>query len=100
MLPKEAIAIIEEHRGIKFDARVVDAFKRSVVHYVNGTNVLLNDGRQGIISKQNLIDACRPWIRVFEESNVLLEATYEICLTDDPMLEIQKIEPDYVVYSE
>jgi putative nucleotidyltransferase with HDIG domain len=100
MLPKEAIAIIEEHRGIKFDARVVDAFKRSVVHYANGTNVLLNDGRRGIISKQNLIDACRPWVRVFEESNVLLEATYEICLTDDPMLEIQKIEPDYVVYSE
>ena len=100
ILPTDAIAIIEAGRGIQFDARVVDALKRSVVHYANGTIVLLNDGRRGIISKQNLVDAQRPWVRIFEENNELLEATYEICLSDYPMLEIQKIEPDYVVKAE
>ena len=100
MLPTDAIAIIEEGRGIQFDARVVDALKRSVVHYVNGTIVLLSDGRRGIISKQNLVDAERPWVRIFEENNNLLEATYEICLSEYPILEIQKIETDYVTYAE
>lgn len=100
MLPTDAISIIEEGRGIQFDARVVDAFKQSIVHYANGTLVLLNDGRRGIVSKQNLVDASRPWLRIFEENHSMLEATYEICLSDCPMLEIEKIELDFVVYAE
>ena len=100
MLPIDAIAIIKEGRGIQFDTRVVDAFKQSIIHYVNGTLVLLSDGRRGIISKQNLVDASRPWLRIFEEDNSMLEATYEICLSDYPMLEIEKIELDFVAYAE
>lgn len=95
-LPTEAIAIIEEGEGIQFDARVVDAFKRSVVHYANGTIVLLNDGRRGIVSKQNFVDSARPWIRIFKENNKVLEATYEICLSEYPMLKVEKIETDFV----
>lgn len=100
MLPTEAIAIIDEVKGIQFDARVVDAFKCSVVHYANGTIVLLNDGRRGIVSKQNIVDPVRPWVRIFEEDNSLLESTYEICLSDYPILEILKIETDFVAYAE
>lgn len=100
LLPTEAIAIIEEGHGKKFDARVVDALKRSIVHYANGTIVLLNDGRRGIVSKQNLVDVSRPWIRVFEEAETLLAATYEVCMSDYPMLEIEKIETEFVAYTE
>lgn len=73
---------------------------RSIVHYPNGTIVLLSDGRRGIISKQNIVDATRPWIRIFEENKTLVDATYEICLSDCPLLEIEKIESDFVAYVE
>ncbi|MCH7323016.1 HD-GYP domain-containing protein [Solibacillus sp. MA9] len=100
MLPIDAIAIIMEGRAKLFDARVVDAFLRSVVHYANGSIVLLSDGRRGIISKQNIVDVTRPWVRIFEEDDKLLDATYEICLSDHPLLNIEKIEVDYVVPAE
>lgn len=100
MLPSDAISIIMEDRAKKFDARVVDAFLRSVVHYANGTIVLLSDGRRGIVSKQNLVDVARPWVRIFEANDKLLEATYEICLSDHPEVTIEKIETDYVVPAE
>lgn len=100
MLPSEAIEIIVEGRAKQFDARVVDAFVRSVVHYANGTIVLLNDGRRGIVSKQNLVDVTRPWIRIFEANNVMLDATYEICLSDSPLVHVEKVEADYVVLTE
>lgn len=100
MLPSDALKIIEEGRGTQFDERVFDAFKRSIVHYANGTVVQLNDGNRAIVSKQNIIDASRPWLRIFEEEENLLLATYEICLTDYPALEIVKIETDFVAYAE
>ena len=100
VLPSEAIEMIVEDRATLFDARVVDAFVRSVVHYANGTIVLLNDGRRGIVSKQNLVDVSRPWVRIFEENNVMLDATYEICLSDSPLIHVEKVEADYVALSE
>ncbi|ATP41575.1 hypothetical protein CSE16_16900 [Solibacillus sp. R5-41] len=100
MLPSEALKIIEEGRGIQFDERVFDAFKRSIVHYANGTVIQLNNGNRGIVSKQNLIDSTRPWLRIFEKNEDLLLATYEICLSDYPELEIVKIETDFVAFTE
>ncbi|MGN7477552.1 HD-GYP domain-containing protein [Solibacillus silvestris] len=100
MLPSEAIAIIAEGYGKQFDTRVVDAFKRSIVHYANGTIVLLTDDRRGIISKQNHVDVTRPWVRIFEENGKMLEATYEMCLSDYPAVEIKKIETDFDGYTE
>ncbi|WP_336045602.1 HD-GYP domain-containing protein [Solibacillus ferritrahens] len=100
MLPTEAIAIIAKDDGTKFDTKVVEAFKRSIVHYTNGTIVLLTDGRRGIVSKQNLIDVTRPWIRIFEEDDNRLGATYEICLSDYPGIYIKKIETEFAVYVE
>lgn len=97
MLPMDAIDIIKAGRGKQFDSRVVDALLRSVVHYVNGSIVYLSDGRRGIVSKQNLVDVTRPWVRIFEESDHLLDATYEICLSDYPLVNVEKIETDYVV---
>lgn len=100
MLPSEAISIITKDGGVKFDARVVEAFTRSIVHYANGTIVLLTDGRRGIVSKQNLVDVTRPWIRIFEENGNILDATYEICLTDFMGVNIKKVEADFDAYSE
>ena len=97
MLPSQGIAIIEAGRGTMYDARVVDALKQSVVHYPNGSIVLLSDQRRGIISKQNITDSSRPWIRIFEENDSMLSATYEMSLQEYPNIEIQKVETDYVI---
>ncbi|MEG0472180.1 MAG: HD-GYP domain-containing protein [Solibacillus sp.] len=100
LLPSEALEIIEEGRGTQFDERVFAAFKRSIVHYANGTVVHLSDGNRGIVSKQNLVDSSRPWLRIFERNENLLIATYEICLIDYPELEIVKVETDFVAFTE
>lgn len=96
MLPSEGIAIIEGGSGKMFDARVVEALKRSVIHYANGTIIMLSDGRRGIVSKQNIHNSSHPWIRIFEEAGTLVTATYEICLDEYPDVKIEKVETDYV----
>ncbi|UZM98811.1 hypothetical protein OL548_31740 [Lysinibacillus sp. MHQ-1] len=43
------------------------------------------------------MDAALPWIRIFEEQNQLLAATYEINLVDFPSILIENVETDYMV---
>ncbi|HBT71393.1 MAG TPA: HD-GYP domain-containing protein [Lysinibacillus sp.] len=96
MLPSQGLAIVEAGSGTLYDARVVKALKRAVVHYPNGVILKLSDGRRGIVSRQNTLDAALPWIRIFEEQNQLLAATYEINLVDYPSVSIESVETDYV----
>lgn len=100
MLPSEAIAIIDKGDDKQFDAKVMESFRRSVVHYANGTIVLLTDGRRGIVSKQNLVDVTRPWVRIIQENSKMLDATYEICLSDYPSVDIENIDADFDEYIE
>ncbi len=83
-----------------FDQRVVEAFKRSVVHFSNGTIVLLSDGRRGIVAKQNMNNSARPYIRIFEEDNMMLKSTYIISLEEYPELSVNKIETEYISHVE
>ncbi|MCY9546952.1 HD-GYP domain-containing protein [Lysinibacillus xylanilyticus] len=99
MLPSQGLAILEAGAGTIYDARIVDALKRSVVHYPKGVILKLSDGRRGIVSRQNTLNAALPWIRIFEEQNQILTATYEINLVDYPNITIESIEVDYVVPS-
>lgn len=96
MLPSQGIAIIEAGRGTMFEARVVDAFKKSVVHYPNGTIVLLSDGRRGVVAKQNDEHASLPWLRIFEQDHQLLKPTYLINLAVEQDVAIEKVETDYI----
>lgn len=97
MLPSQGLAIVEAGSGTLYDARIVKALKRAVVHYPNGVILKLSDGRRGIVSRQNTLDAALPWIRIFEEQDQLLAATYEINLVDYPAVTIENVETDYVV---
>ncbi|MGE7999935.1 HD-GYP domain-containing protein [Lysinibacillus sp. NPDC093190] len=99
MLPSQGLAIVEAGSGTIYDARIVKALKRSVVHYPNGVILKLSDGRRGIVSRQNTLNPALPWIRIFEEQNQLLTATYEINLMDNPTATIENVEADYVVPS-
>lgn len=90
------MAIIEAGSGTIFSPQVVEALRRSVVHYPNGTILLLSDGRRGVVSKQNTGFPERPKIRIFEEDDEILPATYEINLVDFPDILIDKVELEYV----
>lgn len=96
MFPSQGIAIIEKDSGTLYDPLVVAALKKSVVHYPNGTVLVLSDNRRAVVSKQNDIEPARPWIRVFEEDDIIINTTYEINLLEYPNITIEKIVTDYV----
>ena len=96
LLPSQGIAIIQAGSGKIFSPRVVEALCKSVAHYPNGTILLLADGRRGIVSKQNMKHVDRPYLRIFEEHNKILSATYEISLVDHPNVVIDRVETQYI----
>ncbi|WP_255507940.1 HD-GYP domain-containing protein [Lysinibacillus sp. BW-2-10] len=100
MLPSQGVEIINAGKGTIFDKRVVDAFNRSIIHYPNGSVVLLSDGRRGIIAKQNKDNAAMPSIRIFEENGTLLKSTYLINLEEQLNVIIEKVETDYLPNAE
>lgn len=95
MMPVKALQIIENGKGTLYDAKVVAALKRTVVHYPNGTVVKLSDGRRGVISRQNTTIPAMPWIRIFEEHQQVVAATYEINLHEAPGVMIESMELNY-----
>ncbi|MEO4054372.1 HD-GYP domain-containing protein [Solibacillus sp. CAU 1738] len=97
LFPSQGIAILEAGSGTLYDARVVAALKNSVVHYPNGTVLVLSDNRRAVVSKQNDVDPSRPLVRVFEEDDNIINTTYEFSLFDYPNITIEKIETDYVI---
>ncbi len=97
MIPSQGIAIIEAGRGTMYDAKVVDALKKSVVHYPNGTIVLLSDGRRGVVAKQNVLNSALPCLRIFEENNQLMKSTYLLNLMDEPTVKIEKVDTEYIL---
>ena len=99
MLPSQGIAIIEAGSGTLYNPMIVNALKKAVVHYPNGTIVKLSDDRRGIVSKQNPANPAYPWIRIFEEKDQLVSATYEINLVEFPNVRIEKVETDYIIGS-
>lgn len=96
MLPSMGIEIIKEGSGTLYDEKVVNAFKRCVSYYPNGTVLLLSDGRRGIVFKQNKENTEKPWVRIFEENNEMLKATYEIFLAEEKDVSVEKIEVEYL----
>lgn len=96
MLPSQGVAIIESGSGTLFDKRVVEAFKRSIVHYPNGSIVILTDGRRGVVVKQNEDNSAMPWIRIFEENSIVLKSTYLINLAELPTIGVEKVDTDYI----
>lgn len=97
ILPVECLKIMGEGEGTAFDPIVLDALRKSVVHYPNGTILSLSDNAKGIVVRQNPINPLRPVLRIFEENGSILRATHELALIDHPTLEIVEIEADYVL---
>ncbi len=64
----EALDEIMKNSGEKFDAELVKIFLRSVATYPTGALVQLNDGKCGIVLRQNADAPTRPLIRLVEQN--------------------------------
>ncbi|RXJ01805.1 HD-GYP domain-containing protein [Anaerobacillus alkaliphilus] len=91
MLPHEALEILYAGAGTLFDKEIVEMFSRTVAIYPTGLTVYLNDGRKGVVSKQNKFFSMRPIIRVFEHAGLRVEP-YEIDLLKDRHIAIIECE--------
>ncbi len=100
LLPSQGMAIVEAGSGTIFSPRVVAALRKSVVHFPNGTILLLSDGRRGVVSRQNPEHPDRPFLRIFEEDDKLVDATYELNLQDNYTITIEKVDTEYTVTPE
>ncbi|MBE4907397.1 HD-GYP domain-containing protein [Bacillus luteolus] len=96
MLPHEGLEILYSGVGNLFDTKIVEAFRKAVVIYPVGLTVYLNDGRKGIVSKQNQGLSERPVIRILEESGRDLENPYEVDLKQKLDLVITKCDTTLV----
>ncbi|TFD95905.1 HD-GYP domain-containing protein [Jeotgalibacillus sp. R-1-5s-1] len=94
MLPSDALDILQSGSGTLFDPTVIKAFTQSIAIYPNGLSVGLNDGRKGIVARQNAGMSSRPVIRIVEESGRMLAATYELDLSlfPEPVISATDIE--------
>ncbi len=96
MLPHEALEVLYAGAGTLFDATVVEAFRHAVAIYPTGMVVELNDGKKGIVTKQNKGFTDRPILRIIEEADQPITEHYELDLTKALDKVIVGYDPNYV----
>ncbi|TFE03804.1 HD-GYP domain-containing protein [Jeotgalibacillus salarius] len=96
MLPSDALEILLAGSGTLFDPTVIKAFQLAIAIYPNGLTVELSDGRKGIVARQNRGISTRPIIRVVEENEKIVKATYEVDLSDHLGCTIAKTDIKFV----
>jgi putative nucleotidyltransferase with HDIG domain len=67
MLPHEGLEILYAGAEKLFDKRIIEVFRQAVAVYPVGVTVELNDGRKGVVCRQNAGLSDRPVIRILEE---------------------------------
>ena len=80
MLPHEGLELLYSGVEKQFDTDIVKAFHKAVAIYPVGITVELNDGRKGVVVKQNVLSD-RPTIRILEEEGHPI-TPYEISLME------------------
>lgn len=83
MLPHEGLEIIYSGAGTLFDQQMVEAFRKCIAIYPNGLSIELNDGRKGVVVRQNTSLCDRPVVRIFEEEGTELVEKYDIDLAKE-----------------
>jgi HD-GYP domain-containing protein (c-di-GMP phosphodiesterase class II) len=79
MLPHEGLEILYSGSGTLFDQKTIEVFREAVAVYPIGISVILNDGRKGVVSRQNMGLSDRPVVRILEENGMEIDP-YEIDL--------------------
>lgn len=82
MLPHEGLEILYAGSGDLYDTKIIEAFRQAVAVYPVGITVELNDGRKGVVYKQNKGLSDRPIVRIIEEKGLEVNP-YEIDLKSE-----------------
>ncbi|WP_042352228.1 HD-GYP domain-containing protein [Bacillus massiliigorillae] len=80
MLPHEGLEILYAGAGTLFDSNIVETFRKAVAIYPLGLNVVLNNNKEGVVSKQNDGMSDRPVITILKENGKDIEDSYELDL--------------------
>lgn len=72
-LPHEAIEILFTGSGTLYDMDFINLFTKNIYCYPNGLPIILNDGREGIVVKQNKSLPTRPIVLVNKTNIVNLQ---------------------------
>ena len=67
----EAIEYVRYNSGIKFNKKVCEIFLEFIFLYPNGTRILLNNGKEAIVIRQNRYMKERPVIRMAETREII-----------------------------
>ncbi|GLB59712.1 HD-GYP domain-containing protein [Cytobacillus sp. NCCP-133] len=79
MLPHEGLEILYAGAGTLFEAKLIEAFRQAVAIYPVGITIELNDGRKGVVCRQNAGLSDRPVIRILEDNGSVTNP-YEVDL--------------------
>lgn len=86
----EAIKYLRQHKGTKFDAKVVDEFLQFAAVYPAGTMVYTNEGETAIVIRQNKEYPDRPVIRILKDrlgNNVTTDITKDLAESERTYVE-------------
>ncbi|WP_310601903.1 HD-GYP domain-containing protein [Anaerosporobacter sp.] len=97
---KQAMDLLMQFCGTKFDTELVGKFLQLIAVYPNGTQVKLTDGRAGIVKEQNIGMPLRPIVRILNEADGTKKEIYDINLIDELNIVIAEDEFDYVADNE
>ena len=83
--PHVGVRAILEGAGTSFDATIVESFRKVVAPYPPGSDIVLADGRRGIVVSVPTDDLDRPLVRVtFDPSDKQIDP-YEIDTRNEPI---------------
>ncbi|WP_100373947.1 HD-GYP domain-containing protein [Bacillus sp. FJAT-45037] len=83
MLPHEGLELLYAGADRLFDKKLIEAFRETISIYPVGLTVKLNDGRLGIVVKQNRNMSTHPVIRIFKENGRKVDSPYDIDLMEN-----------------
>jgi putative nucleotidyltransferase with HDIG domain len=94
---KQAMDMLMQSCGTKFDTDLVCRFLQLIAVYPNGTQVKLMDGRAGIVKEQNAGMPLRPIIRILEEADGTKTEMYDVDLMMELNVVIAEDEFEYII---
>lgn len=82
---------LQSRSGTCYDPKILDRFIQKIALYPQGTKVLLNNGKSGLVLRQNSSDNSRPVVRLFWLENKELSHPEEVDLLREPSLFIENV---------
>lgn len=89
-LPHEALELLYSGADRLYDKDIVEVFAKTVAIYPVGLEVILSDGRKGIVSKNNRQLSARPTIRIIDDTG--RDSGYDVDLSKELNVTIASCE--------